>query len=231
MTMDPRHDPERAMQSILCGDLPRDDQAFERGLAADPALRARWEALSALVATLDSTGRRERAIRAQSQSAFPGQEERVAELVRRHLRRRQGSTLPRWLWGALLAAGLAAILWTIRAPGEPRLPDLEQVVLGPGSAALGSMRATEVAERTYRLEWADAEQAFGRTYVVRIHDRGGAEIGAVIEALGSGELSTPTWTLSLPAGRDPERLAWSIEARDADGNVAAVSAVQALSAP
>jgi hypothetical protein len=223
------------MEKILCGDLARDDAEFARGLAADPALRARWERLSGLVVTLDGLGERERAIRAQSRSASPSQEERVAELVRHHLPRRGRGSLPRWLLGALLAAGIALILWTIRAPSAPRLrPDLEQVVLSQGSAVLGAMRATDLGQGTYRLEWADAEQAFGRTYFVRIHERppgDGPAAGAVLEALGSEELSKPSWTFSLPAGRDPERLVWSIEARDADGNVAAVSAVQALSAP
>lgn len=222
------------MERVLCGDLARDDAGFARGLEADPALRARWARLSGLVATLDGLGERERAIRAQSRSAFPSQEERMAELVRRHLRRRGRGSLPRWLLGALLAAGIAVVLWTNR-PSAPRLPpDLEQVVLSQGSAVLGAMRATDLGQGTYRLEWADAEQAFGRTYFVRIHERlsgNGPSVGAVLADLGSAELSAPSWTFSLPAGRDPERLAWSIEARDADGNVAALSTVQALSAP
>ena len=241
---DDQRDPtDRLLEQVLCGERPADDSEFAAALERDPRARERWERLRKLSSSLDQIGETERGVRAEARrsSGSDAADERVSELVRAHFAPPTGFKpwrLP-WLWSGLLAAGLALTLWFGQrdsagdpaATGAGQPGHFDSIVLSEGSPAFAELIALPLGDRSYQLSWSDSEAAFGRTYFVRLFEREGDLIGAALPHLHSDELLDPTWTLDVPATLDPQRLAWSVEARAVDGEVVAASEVRLLVAP
>jgi hypothetical protein len=221
------------MQQVLCGDRPADDAEFVLLLETDAEARERWERMRALTGSLDEMGALERAVIGAAKTTTAPGEEQVAARVREELGPRAGGGgLKRWLPFALIAASLALVLLTrMDRSGSDAPTDLDRIVLSSGDAVFSEMSAVAAGAGAFTLEWSDADQSLGRTWIVRFHERDGDRIGAALDALSSKELLEPRWTFTVPAGHDSARLAWSVEARDADGNVAAESSLRALPSP